>query len=172
MSPPMPGGFRRANASCLTRFPSCPTGSISVRHEATTPRLSQCRILLHSISGRMLDAHPKSAIFSLASRALQEGRIAIVTDVGRGMRWTLWRRKTSDVRGGRRSRVVLTPRRWRQVFAELSARAKVAKEPGHRGEHEVTVKTIAQGRPGCCGEPVVTMLVCLSKLCMRGCGFS
>jgi hypothetical protein len=23
----------------------------------------------------------------------------------------------------------------------------VAKEPGHRGEHEVTVKTIAQGRP-------------------------
>ena len=25
--------------------------------------------------------------------------------------------------------------------------ATVAKEPGHRGEHEVTVKTIAQGRP-------------------------
>jgi hypothetical protein len=24
----------------------------------------------------------------------QEGRIAIVTDVGCGMRWTLWRRKT------------------------------------------------------------------------------
>ena len=25
----------------------------------------------------------------------QEGRFAIVTDVGRGMRWTQWRRKTS-----------------------------------------------------------------------------
>jgi hypothetical protein len=25
----------------------------------------------------------------------QEGRIAIVTDVGSGMRWTLWRRKTN-----------------------------------------------------------------------------
>jgi hypothetical protein len=36
----------------------------------------------------------------------------------------------------------------------------VAKEPGHRGEHEVTVKTIAQGRPGISGEPVVTTLVC------------
>ncbi len=27
--------------------------------------------------------------------ALQEGRFAIVTDVGSGMRWTLWLRKTS-----------------------------------------------------------------------------
>jgi hypothetical protein len=36
----------------------------------------------------------------------------------------------------------------------------VAKEPGHRGEHEVTVKTIAQGRPDVVGEPVVTTLVC------------
>jgi hypothetical protein len=35
----------------------------------------------------------------------------------------------------------------------------VAKEPGHRGEHEVNVKTIAQGRLGYSGEPVVTMLV-------------
>ena len=38
--------------------------------------------------------------------------------------------------------------------------ATVAKEPGHRGEHEVTVKTIAQGRPDVFGEPVVTVLVC------------
>jgi hypothetical protein len=39
-------------------------------------------------------------------------------------------------------------------------RATVAKEPGRRGEHEISVKTIAQGRPGISGEPVVTMLVC------------
>jgi hypothetical protein len=45
----------------------------------------------------------------------------------------------------RRSRVVLTPRRWRQVRGVKSARpgldkaypwTTVAKEPGHRGEHE------------------------------------
>src|SRR5438445_11453681 len=64
----------------------------------------------------------------------QEGRFAIVTNVGCGMRWTLWRRKTSGAIGGRRRRVVLAPRRWCQVFAESSARATVAKEPGHRGE--------------------------------------
>jgi hypothetical protein len=29
------------------------------------------------------------------SRARKEGRFAVVTNVGRGMRWTLWRRKTS-----------------------------------------------------------------------------
>jgi hypothetical protein len=44
-----------------------------------------------------------------------EGRIAIVTDVGHGMRWTRQRQKTNDVACGRRSRVVLTPRRWCQV---------------------------------------------------------
>jgi hypothetical protein len=32
----------------------------------------------------------------------------------------------------------------------------VAKEPGHRGEHEATVKTIARGMPGCSGVTVVT----------------
>jgi hypothetical protein len=36
----------------------------------------------------------------------------------------------------------------------------VANKPGHRGEHEVTVKTIARGMPGGSGVTVVTMLVC------------
>ena len=40
--------------------------------------------------------------------------------------------------------------------------ATVAKKPGHRGEHVISVKTIAQGRPGVTGEPVVTMLVCFT----------
>ena len=41
-----------------------------------------------------------------------EGRFAIVTDVGSGMRWTrrVVRRTT---RGGRRNRVVLAPQGWR-----------------------------------------------------------
>src|ERR1700716_1402014 len=45
----------------------------------------------------------------------------------------------------------------------------VTKKPDHRGEHEVSRKTIAQGRPECSGEPVVTTLVCF-LLCTRGCG--
>jgi hypothetical protein len=36
----------------------------------------------------------KSMVSLRASRALHEGRFAIVTDVGCGMRWTLGRRKT------------------------------------------------------------------------------
>jgi hypothetical protein len=44
---------------------------------------------------RGIAQNPKSAASFRLSRAPREGRIAIVTDVGCGMRWTLWRRKTS-----------------------------------------------------------------------------
>jgi len=47
------------------------------------------------------------------SRLFLEGRFAIVTDVGRGMRWTQAGTLTNGVGCGRRSRVVLAPRRWR-----------------------------------------------------------
>jgi hypothetical protein len=97
---------------------------------------------------------------------------------GRGvrMRWTRQRfardgiagrvgeRPVSDQRRAderccsvRRSRVVLTPRRWRQVRGVKSARPgldktyplmTVAKEPGHRGEREISRKTIACGNVG------------------------
>jgi hypothetical protein len=50
------------------------------------------------------------------------------------MRWTRWRRKTSGATRGRQSRVVLTPRRWRQVFAGVipcaSDGGKRARSPG------------------------------------------
>jgi hypothetical protein len=67
--------------------------------------------------------------------------------------------------------VVLTPRRWRQGRG-LNPRTTVAKEPGHRGEHEVTVKTIAQGRLGISGEPVVTTLVCFITFAREAAGAS
>jgi hypothetical protein len=44
-----------------------------------------------------------------------EGRIAIVTNVGCGMQWTRVAAQDGRGRSGRRSRVVLTPRRWRQL---------------------------------------------------------
>src|ERR1700722_4943863 len=50
-----------------------------------------------------------------------EGRFAIVTDVGRGMRWTRRVTRRMTLRG-RRSRVVLTPRRWRQVLEKQASR--------------------------------------------------
>ncbi len=51
-------------------------------------------------------------------------------------------------RGGRRSRVVLTPRRWCQVGGRRFRQMTVANKPGHRGEHEGNRKTIARGMPG------------------------
>jgi hypothetical protein len=56
----------------------------------------------------------------------------------------------------RQNRVVLTPRRWRQVSLGFSREATVAKEPGHRGEREISRQTIAQGMPGATGVPVVS----------------
>jgi hypothetical protein len=101
----------------------------------------------------------------------------IVTDVGCGMRWTRQRfacgvmagrvlkepvsdHKHADERccRGRQNRVVLTPRRWRQVPAEACRpnRARTFHIRGRRwqkspvtGESTTyAVKTIAQGMPG------------------------
>ena len=49
-----------------------------------------------------------------------------------GMRWPRWTRLTSVTRCGRRSRVVLTPRRWRQVsrVTSWSDGGKKARSPG------------------------------------------
>jgi hypothetical protein len=47
---------------------------------------------------------------------------------------------TQDERSycGRRSRVVLTPRRWRQVSRKQFREATVARKPGHRGEYAIS----------------------------------
>jgi hypothetical protein len=60
-------------------------------------------------------ALPVGQIISTSPRhpVSQEGRLAIVTDVENGMRWTQYARLTSARSCGRRSRVVLTPRCWR-----------------------------------------------------------
>jgi len=60
-----------------------------------------------------------------------EGRFAIVTNVGQGMRWTRRRADERPARG-RRSRMVLMPRRWHQVGGGNSADdgGKKARSPG------------------------------------------
>jgi hypothetical protein len=54
----------------------------------------------------------------------------------------------------------------------IPAQATVARKPGHRGEHEVTVKTIAQGRPDVFGGPVVATLVCFITFAREAAGAS
>ena len=61
--------------------------------------------------------------------------------------------KTNDIARGRRSRVVLTPRRWRQVGGSDSA-GDGGKKAGHQGELEVSRKATAQGRPDASAKPV------------------
>jgi hypothetical protein len=73
-----------------------------------------------------------------------------------------WRRQTSGAIGGRRSRVVLTPRRWRQVLKELTLlRDDGDNKPGSPGRaRRKPLKPFVQGVPDRFGVPVVTTLVC------------
>jgi len=73
------------------------------------------------------------------------------------MRWTLMAPQDERCRPGRRSRVVLTPRRWRQACKAMILRAMVAKKPGSPGRaRRKPLKPFAQGVPECFGGPVVT----------------
>src|SRR5260370_25465985 len=52
------------------------------------------------------------------------------------------------------------------------AQATVSNKRGHRGEREVSRKTIARGMPGDPGVTVVTMLVCLFHFACEAAGAS
>ena len=98
-----------------------------------------------------------------ASRRRQRGRIAIVTDVGSGERWTQWR--------ARRARPLRTvkpcgpdPPTLGSSLRVTSAQVTVANTPGHRGEHGAAVKTTRAGNAGVSAVPVVA--------CVRKCAFS
>ena len=87
----------------------------------------------------------------------QEGRIAIVTDVGCGMRWTR--------RCARRAHIVADGQvAWSRspdagINPWASSRARGGRwlsSPAHQGEREAAVNTIARGMPACFGQPAVT----------------
>ncbi len=63
---------------------------------------------------------------------------------------------------GRRSRVVLTPRRWRQVGEKHFPPATVTKKPDHRGELEVSRKPLRREGRTASAEPVCS---CAFSLC-------
>jgi hypothetical protein len=107
---------------------------------------------------------PKSVIYACRPVPL-EGRLAIVTDAGRdavdaGSVGRAKRRADERRWCGRRSRVVLTPRRWRQVGGSDIRRRRWQTSPVTGESAKETVKTIARGMPGDSGVTVVTMLVC------------
>jgi hypothetical protein len=88
------------------------------------------------------------------------GRIAIVTDVGSGMRWTRRVAVCVIMHGrtacrGRSSRMVPIPRRWYHALMRKHHAQWWPTSPAHQEEYEAAVKTIAQGGPGCLGRPVV-----------------
>jgi hypothetical protein len=73
-----------------------------------------------------------------------------------GMRWTRVARLTSALSCGRRSRVVLTPRRWRQVGGRDSAGDGGKKARSPRRARNKLLKPSRAGMPGDPGELVVT----------------
>jgi hypothetical protein len=103
--------------------------------------------------------------FPPAVPASREGRIAIVTDVGCGMRWTRQRQAHTC---GRRMTLQADGEAvwsWRPDAGVKFSQGDSClddggKTAGHRGEHGVSVKTIAQGMPVDAALPVVTTLMC------------
>ena len=60
----------------------------------------------------------------------------------------------------RRSRVVLAPRRWRQVRENKFSLMTVTRKPDHRGELDISRKTVAQGKPDASAGPVCSCAFC------------
>src|SRR5438876_43615 len=80
-------------------------------------------------------------------------------------------RAATDVCGSsvRRSRVVLTPRCWRQVGGRCPA-GDGGKRAVHRGELEVSRKAIAQGRPECSRCPVCSCALLFAQIARETAG--
>src|SRR5882672_11139311 len=74
-------------------------------------------------------------------------------------------RAATDVCGSsvRRSRVVLTPRCWRQVGGKCPA-DDGGKRAVHRGELAISRKAIAQGRPECSRCPVCSCALLFAQI--------
>jgi len=94
----------------------------------------------------LLSVFRKNMIICRSSRLHQEGRIAIVTDVGSGQRWTP---SVADERHARRTVKSCGPGppTLGSSLAKTFGRATGANKPAPRGEREAAVKTIAQGTP-------------------------
>jgi hypothetical protein len=87
----------------------------------------------------------------------------------RGMRWTRVVSNDDDTNADGKAVWSWRPDAGVKWCGAIRA-ATVANKPGHRGERGISRNTIVQGMPDCCGEPVVTMLVCFIIIRTRDCG--
>src|ERR1700676_3770939 len=121
-----------------------------------------------SVAVGFIDSDPKSAIHPC--RPVPQRGVSRSSRTRGGMRWTQAALLTRALSCGRRSRVVLTSRRWCQVGGRPLM--TVANKPGRRGERGISRKTIARGMPGDSGVTVVTTLVCLFYFAREAAGAS
>ena len=156
----------RANTLACVRIPRHRLSRHDFRSAALRVICFVCRALLLKIFSFGRDPNH---FITPAVPAHTEGRFAIVTDVGQGMRWTRAAPETRALICGRRSRVVLTPRRWRQVGGSDSAGdgGKKARSPGRA--RNMLLKPSRAGMPGDPGATVVTN-ACAFYHCARGYG--
>jgi hypothetical protein len=133
------------------------------------PRISRCSCGLRADvpDGQITCPAPfaKTFPFSLVANhfislvvSSHRGAIAIVTNAGRDAVDARVRLTMRAFRG-RRSRVVLTPRRWRQMSGKHAADDgdNKARSPGRA--RRKPLKPLRAGMPGETGEPTVTTLV-------------
>ena len=169
------GGFvyRQGCRNPYSKIPASFKGRLSdVRTRRSNPS-TPSRALVQPLREKYF-ASPfarRSITDSSCPASLEEGRIAIVTNVECGMRWTRAVLLTRAPTCGRRSRVVLTPRRWRQVRGGIRGR-RWQESPVTGESTKETVKTIARECRTISGVTVVTTLVCFVFYCTRGCGAS
>jgi hypothetical protein len=139
LSPPL----RCLKEQALFAYPGATTALAHCR----LGRTAQLICLSSPICKNISILHAAKSLHKRRRLAPVEGRIAIVTDVGSEMRWTRRRARTKRAVRGRPSRVVLTPRRRRQIgndaCASLVAMLRIApmtvtRKPDRRGEHEVS----------------------------------
>src|SRR5579872_5648974 len=126
-------------------------------------------ITLFGFSELSLDGGVEAALLSRIVPPRQEGRLAIVTNAGRDAVDVL-APLTNGARGGRRSRVVLTPRRWRQVCGDNPASDGGKKARLTRKSTKETVKTIARGMPGVFRCDRGDLSLCAFLFRTQGCG--
>jgi len=113
---------RRAVKIATAREINCPSGKSARTSEKSMSSRESKNISLNP-SGKSLLQNRRLVLRRGGSRSSRTRG---------GMRWTRWRRKMGAAGGGRRSRVVLTPRRWRQVggMIPLGDGGKKARSPG------------------------------------------
>src|SRR4051794_9384580 len=91
------------------------------------------QITCPALSAKISCFHSEAKHLPYCAVSSHRGALAIVTDAGRDV-MDADGAADEQHRRGRRSRVVLTPRRWRQVLCR--SKATVTTKPDHREDHE------------------------------------